>query len=211
MKQLFVFPAIMLLFLSLGAASPAEDSAMPFLDGVKQRFPGFKELEKTAPFTYSIRGENGRLLGRLLQETAGDADRKTGYAGTIPVALCLGTDGRITGVLSGPNQETPRYIRMLEKKKFFERWNGMTLEEAAERQVDAVTRATYSSDAIIHGVRRLAQGHLELSREKSSSGTGIWNGFLLAAAILLGAAICLLCEFQRRFKRKMQRCDCCRN
>ena len=100
---------------------------------------------------------------------------------------------------------------MLKKKKFFERWNGMTLEEAAERQVDAVTRATYSSDAIIHGVRRLAPGPMELSREKSSSGTGIWNGFLLAAAILLGAAICLLCEFQRRFKRKMQRCDCCRN
>lgn len=104
-----------LLLFSLGAAPQEEDPTAPYLAGVKERFSGFEELKQTAPFDYSVRGEGGRELGRLLLES-GDSERKTGYAGPIPVALCLGSDGRIIGVLTGPNQETPRYLRMLEKK-----------------------------------------------------------------------------------------------
>ena len=137
--------------------------------------------------------------------------RKTEYAGPIPVALCLGSDGRIIGVLTGPNQETPRYLRMLEKKGFFERWNGMTLEEAAERQVDAVTRATYSSDAILHGVRQAAKYHFEAAKRKHSSAGNDWNGLLLSAVVLLSAAIYLLCDFRRRLKRETSSCSCCKN
>lgn len=41
--------------------------------------------------------------------------------------------------------------------KFFRRWNGLKLAEAAEKKVDTVTRATYSSRAVIAGVRNAAR------------------------------------------------------
>lgn len=210
MKQHITLLLPALLLLSLGAAPQEEDPTAPYLTGVKERFSGFEELKQTAPFDYSVRGEGERELGRLLLES-GDSERKTGYAGPIPVALCLGSDGRIIGVLTGPNQETPRYLRMLEKKGFFERWNGMTLEEAAERQVDAVTRATYSSNAILHGVRQAAKYHFEAAKRKHSSAGNDWNGLLLSAVVLLSAAIYLLCDFRRRLKRETSSCSCCKN
>ena len=41
----------------------------------------------------------------------------------------------------------------MKEEKLFERWNGLTAADAAALEVDIVSGATYSSDAIIHNVR----------------------------------------------------------
>ena len=43
---------------------------------------------------------------------------------------------------------------LLEDEKLFSRWNGLTASEAAELEVDTVSGATWSSDAVIHNVRK---------------------------------------------------------
>ena len=69
-----------------------------------------------------------------------------GYGGQVPLVITV-SDGRIKEVKALPNRETPDFFN--EAKKLLQAWNGKTLQEAADMNVDAVTGATFSSRAII--------------------------------------------------------------
>jgi len=126
---------------------------------LKHYFPNYGSLERTAPAAYRIKAENGDMLGTLYLETVSDDGRKMGYAGTIEIAVAVDADGRTAGVLIGKNQETPSFLRRVAKAGLLKKWNGKTLKEIPDLKVDAVTRATYSSNAIIDGVRNLAKAN----------------------------------------------------
>ncbi|MFR4037029.1 MAG: FMN-binding protein [Butyricimonas faecalis] len=59
------------------------------------------------------------------------------------------------------NSESPGFLRRLEKKNLFSAWDGKTLEEAALLNVEAVSGATMSSDAIRGSVKRALEFYLE--------------------------------------------------
>ena len=50
------------------------------------------------------------------------------------------------------NQETPKYYARV-KKALFDKWNNLKVNEAQKLKVDAVTGATYSSEAVIKNVQ----------------------------------------------------------
>lgn len=136
-----------------------EQELARFNEQLKACFPAYQTLEKKTPHTFRIMGKDAKELGTLYLETARDDERVMGYAGTVEVAVAVGTDGKIAGVLVGKNKETRSFMRRIVKAGFFRSWNGKTLKEAADFEVDAVTRATYSSTAISEGVRKLAEAH----------------------------------------------------
>ena len=72
----------------------------------------------------------------------------------------------VAGVLIGKNAETRRYLNRIRRAKFLERWNGLSMEELPGKEIDAVTGATLSCDAISHGVRRLAERCLKRISEE---------------------------------------------
>ena len=76
-----------------------------------------------------------------------------GYNGPTPVLITL-KEGKVAQVQALTNQESPAYFELLKEEKLFDCWNGLTPAEAAELEVDIVSGATYSSDAIIHNVRQ---------------------------------------------------------
>ena len=75
-----------------------------------------------------------------------------GYAGTTPVKIYI-KKNKIERIEALPNMETPKYWARI-KKGILDKWNGLTVSEAAKQEVDVVTGATYSSDAVIENVRR---------------------------------------------------------
>ena len=48
--------------------------------------------------------------------------------------------------------ESPKYYAKV-KKALLEKWNGLKVKEASQLKVDAVTGATYSSEAVVKNVR----------------------------------------------------------
>ena len=50
------------------------------------------------------------------------------------------------------SMESPKYYGQV-KKALLEKWNGKTVKEAKILQVDAVTGATFSSEAVIQNVQ----------------------------------------------------------
>jgi hypothetical protein len=90
----------------------------------------------------------------LVFETA--PSRHIGYAGETPLRIAISrNDSRIISVSFLPNEETPGYITMIERhrSRFMESWDGLTVIEAINEPVDAITGATMTTVCVIYTLR----------------------------------------------------------
>ncbi len=136
-----------------------------FQRGLKHLFPDFASLEKIQDKIYRIKSKDQKELGLIFLEFLPMDKKKKGYAGPIEVAVVF-QQQKVFGVLIGKNRETPRFLRYIAKKGLLKSWNGATLNEIPDKKVDAVTRATLSSNAIIESVLKLAEEHLKQASDK---------------------------------------------
>lgn len=152
---------------------------------------------------------NGRVLGHKTASTPEPADDAVvthladgavvintttlgadveGYAGAVPLEVTF-KDGKITQVIALENEETPSFFddafSILSKAI-----TGMNASDSQQCEIDAVSGATYSSDAIIENVRRAVKYYLENVAGATSSESEIGNnsGLSIAwwAALLVG-------------------------
>ena len=91
--------------------------------------------------------------GALVIDSSSLASDVSGYGGPVPVAVTIrdGIVAEVKPVL--PNDETPLFFGTLDEAGLWRKWNGMPVEVAVTARVDAVTGATYSSNAAIANVR----------------------------------------------------------
>ena len=76
-----------------------------------------------------------------------------GFGGPVPVEVEV-KDGHVVRVAPKlPNEETPGFFQRLADAGLWRAWDGLPVEVAATSRVDAVTGATYSSEAPIANVR----------------------------------------------------------
>ena len=75
-----------------------------------------------------------------------------GYAGPVPLKIYIRKD-KIEKIEALKNIETPKYFALI-KRDLLNKWNGLTVKKAATQEVDVITGATYSSEAVIENVRR---------------------------------------------------------
>ena len=86
-------------------------------------------------------------------DSTGLAPGVTGFGGPVPVLVEV-KDGVVAGVSPKlPNDETPGFFKRLDEAGLWKAWDGLPVEVAATARVDAVTSATYSSEAAIANVR----------------------------------------------------------
>ena len=89
--------------------------------------------------------------GSMVINTAPLGKDIIGYAGTVPVKITV-TDDTVRQISVMDNEETGSFLTRAEKVTA--QWTGKSLEEAAKAEVDAVSGATYTSEAIITNVKR---------------------------------------------------------
>jgi uncharacterized protein with FMN-binding domain len=82
----------------------------------------------------------------------GDIAKKViGYNGPVPVKIYI-KKNKVEKVEVLKCQESPKYLAKV-KRAILDRWNGLKVKNAASKQVDAVTGATYTSEALIQNVK----------------------------------------------------------
>lgn len=74
-----------------------------------------------------------------------------GYQSTTPLEVCI-VNHKILAVRALPNEETPRFFDRV-RGELLHRWDGLSVDEALKLPVDAVSGATYSSNAVITNMR----------------------------------------------------------
>lgn len=74
-----------------------------------------------------------------------------GYQGPTPLKVYI-KNNKVEKIEFLQSPESPKYYDRV--KKFLQsKWDGLKVKEAREKQVDVVTGATYSSEAVIENVR----------------------------------------------------------
>ena len=74
-----------------------------------------------------------------------------GYLGPTPLKIYIKSN-KVEKIEFLKSPETPKYYDRV--KKFLQsKWDGLKVKEAREKEVDVVTGATYSSEAVIENVR----------------------------------------------------------
>ena len=74
-----------------------------------------------------------------------------GYNGPTPLKIYI-NNNKVEKIEALKSFETPKYYVKV-KKALLEKWNGMKIKEAKALKVDAVTGATFSSEAVIKNVQ----------------------------------------------------------
>jgi hypothetical protein len=110
-----------------------------------------------------------------------------GYGGRVPLFIGLDRDTVINIQLLA-NNETTEFMKYIKEDKLLAQWEGMAIKQALNTQVDAVSGATESSNAIIRGMRQGAAHYLneeETRMKKSFSEIAKDTLFLLVVLLSL--------------------------
>lgn len=154
--------------------------------------------------------------GSFIVNTKPLAKDVQGYGGPVPLRIHVSKDGVVAAIEAEPNAETPDFFN--QAKLLLTRWQGKTVDVAMAEtdKVDAVSGATFSSNAIIANMQRgLAYANRHTAQSKaatdasgailegsgSSSASG-WTigGIAALIVVLLGAIVPLFYKSRRWHK-----------
>ena len=112
--------------------------------------PYFADAAKTKAIDtayYEVKDTKGNKLGTILFSSP-YSDGVKGFNGPTPLLIALDADGRIKKIVLLDNQETPNFAKRVVEGGLYEAWNGLTVDEALGKDVDAISGATYTSNGV---------------------------------------------------------------
>lgn len=129
-------------------AVPQTDDCSLDKEAAKRIFRTAESFEKTGEeCVYDVLDASKKLLGRVVYAKP-DGTTVGGFGGNLRVVTGISPDGKIVGTELGENYESYGFIERVRGTGFFEKWNGKSVAEAAEAEVDTVSGATMSTRAI---------------------------------------------------------------
>ena len=156
MKKFFRIFRILLVAAAFAAAffimkepvRQSEDSCNLDKEAAKKIFAAAENFKKTGEeCVYDVFDASGNLLGKAVYAKP-DADSIGGFGGNLRVVTGISPEGKIVGTELGENYESYGFIERIRNAGFFEKWNNLSVEEAAKAEVDTISGATMSTRAI---------------------------------------------------------------
>lgn len=157
--------SIFLVFVASAAIVPernASDIGTRYsLADVQKIYAEAKALQLMADGSLAVTDKTGKNIGYLLSSADFNV-KHTGYGGEVPVLIAFNESKIITGVYLLRNNEEDDFIGKVIDAKLLDRWNSKPMKAfVANQDVDAVTGATFSSNAIINTVRHTIAAYLK--------------------------------------------------
>ena len=140
---------------------------------IQEYFTEATETQAIDTAYYEVKDANGTLLGTVLFSSP-FADNVKGYNGATPLLIALDAEGHIKNVVLQTNHETPRFAQRVIDGGLYDSWNGLTVEEALGKEVDAISGATYTSNGVTNSLKlRLEAYQYQLTKERIEP-KGFW-------------------------------------
>ncbi|MBZ0243671.1 MAG: 4Fe-4S binding protein [Bacteroidales bacterium] len=142
------------------------------LEHIQEIYPGAAYFAENRLGAYDVFDNNSDRIGAALLSS--NYSRQFGYSGYVPLLIGLDDNLTITKIFLLPNNETSDYIEPIYGEKFIGKWQGISLEDAMQFQVDIVSGATHTSKAVIAGVRYTASSVMK-SDASVITETNLWT------------------------------------
>lgn len=110
-----------------------------------------------------------------------------GYSGPVPLDVYVASDGVISDIKALPNSESPKFF--VRAEALFNQWIGKNIGEIHPVEVDGVSGATYSSEAIKANMEAAAGYYRNASSHISSPGHSMPLKMWIALVVVLAACI----------------------
>ena len=107
-------------------------------------------LAAVAVFVFPASAQKKQADKKVVINTTELCKDVLGHHATTPVQITI-EGGMITSVIALPSEETPSFYE--QAVKVLDAFKGMTVKQALDAEVDAVSGATMSSDALIENVK----------------------------------------------------------
>lgn len=131
-----------------------EDKLSVTLEDIQQIYPAAANYEQNRHGAFDVYGSNRNKIGSALLSS--DYSEQFGYGGKVPLLIGIDDDLTISKITLLPNKETGYYIEAIYSDEFIGKWQGVGLEDAMQLHIDVVSGATFTSNAVIAGVRQTA-------------------------------------------------------
>ena len=125
--------------------------------------PYFGEAAKTKAIDtayYEVMDAHGELMGTVLLSSP-YSDNVKGYNGPTPLLIALDAEGRIKNVVLLKSDETLNFVQHVVEGGLLEAWNGLSVSQALNKDVDAISGATYTSNGIKESLKVRLEKYLQ--------------------------------------------------
>ena len=160
------------------------------LSEVQGLFPEARQVLLLDTSYFAVKNDANETIGSVLLSSP-YSDGVKGYAGKIPLLIALDRNGKIMQVKLLDNQETPGFLKRVTDAGYLESWNGLSVDEALQKDVDAISGATYSS----MGIQNSLKARLAVLSRRSVTGTTDNRTLWPNVCILVVVALALICFF----------------
>lgn len=169
------------------------------LTEIQSVFPEAAKIQTLDTAYFRILDAKGQALGSVLLSSP-YADDVKGYAGKTPLMIVVGPDDKIAQVQLLENGETPGFVNRVVNSGFLESWNGLSLNEALDKELDAVSGATFSST----GIKKSLQKRLSVAARQEANFQKKDRNIFQSICILFVIAMALLCFFMPKHTKMLR-------
>lgn len=168
------------------------DESLPSIElsEIHDLFPDAQQLQLLDTSYFAVKDAENETVGSVLLSSP-YSDGIKGYAGPTPLLIALDKEGKIMQVRILANRETPGFLKSVTNAGFFESWNGLSVDEALQKDVDAVSGATYSSRGIQNSLKARLAVVSRQSVAETTDNSALWPNL----CILLVVVMALVCFF----------------
>ncbi len=192
-------------YVELRERDGGESVSLPTISEIQDVYPEADSVEECdgSGELCDLRDEDGDRVASVLFNDR-DAGEITGYGGPISLLIEITDEDEIGRVELLDHSETESFVENVREERLLERWDGLSIEGALEEDVDAVTGATLTSQAIIDSLRATLErytGDTTEATAESSPGTALLVRQILTVVFLIpGVIAAFSTSFRRRFQ-----------
>jgi hypothetical protein len=168
------------------------------LEDAKVHFPEADSIVKDDISSYLVLDE-GNVIGEVVN-TSPYSDDIYGYNSITPLTIYIDSNDIIKEVEICPNKESRGFINKVINSGYLDSWDGLSIEDALNHEVDAVSGCTYTSTAISESL----QACMEELTSQEAERTWDWNLFAKQICVLVVTVLALICFFNPKKSKKLR-------
>ena len=122
-------------------------------------FPNASSIEENGSLI-TVMDKKGNVLGYVLNSKPA-SNGIQGKFGETPLEILFDGKKVVTNVEMLPNQETPDFVKRVERSGLMESWDGLGVDAALAKEVDVVSGATYTSESVIKSFKAAVKTNMK--------------------------------------------------
>ena len=178
----------------------AQQTAVP--QPVVEMFPAAATVDDLGALT-AVMDNAGAILGYYAYSKPA-SDSIQGFNGETPLLVVFDKEKKVQKVVLLDNNETPGFVNRVVEGGLFDAWNGLTIDQALETEVDAVSGATFTSNGVKESLKACLQNikASETADKCPSNGCCCCTTWCIVGGVALLAVVCCVVMLRRKRSKK---------